>query len=580
MSNLFWDSLREEHVPRVNIFLSRGGKGSSVKNFQEAAMRRQIKDINDNVSFVGAARDAEYIVIPDDANLLADKKTHARTKMLGQFLTMLKKTNILQTPTQKESKPKKTSGSKVMRQKQTPLSEITSAWQSILDATKSSHKEKSSDKSSQKDKSSHKSSQKDNLLHKDKSSYKSSQKDKSSHKSSHKDVSALSQEPTPSIPVSQGEKPVLTFLNFAPSTTTVKVEKEVPAPQRKIQPVAPPPETLPVGIINMVAPKRKVQPSPLENTSAANILAPQRSITPIMMPNIIENQPRVAPNAAKLQKPKPGKATFPCVGLTKDIMDKFKNEERVTFDDIKPRVKAMFDGFNDQLITKIAWYIEDKLQPEYLAEEGEPEQDPLFVEKKKGTQDAEDLIDEFYNATMDEFKKIENPTDEEYEAMLDDLESSITKMMRKFSYEPSQKYLENLAAELWTFRDGYSSADVAQGIRNLVDEWKDAYFEENFQNKYQKLTLTDSQQKLYEKLFFKIEETDAETMQLLLKELSKIIQSARKHHGDDVLKFKDKYAGKDLRAAMRTKYPKVEKDKLFADFAKFWESSGFPPLKK
>ena len=74
----------------ASVYLSRGGRGgksfgSSIKEIQS-----KIHSIDASVQFVSNPRNAEYIIIPDEGQMLADKTTHAKTKELHKFLTMLR----------------------------------------------------------------------------------------------------------------------------------------------------------------------------------------------------------------------------------------------------------------------------------------------------------------------------------------------------------------------------------------------------------------------------------------------------------------------------------------------------------
>lgn len=548
----------------ASIYLSRGGKGG--KSFQSSLkeIRGKIHSLDASIQFVANPRKAEYIVIPDDGHLLADKTTHSKTKQLREFLTMLRQavkpvsevrergfwqrltknpasdlkikpqTNLSQ-PTQKPSLEKKPAIK--------PSKDNRLFWQNLASPTPA-----------------------DNLV----MSIINEDQQKAT-KQPDATVSFLDSLLEPKTKQPSSAAPQTSFANLF-GTEKPQENLNVLQPRRKQPLVEEKAKDATLSFVDSVL----QQQQPTSNLPLAP--KPQLSFANLSDEKQVQNdvwnvqEPRSSPESEK--KPKTSK--FPCEQVMETFLSLFPNAESISIAEIVAKLQTSFPGAEKPLIDQIAHFVQHQIRKKKSVtqelkslNEGEEElkEHKSVTRQLKLQQEAEDRIDEIYNKAMEEFKTTEK-TDEDWDEVLDFLEDEVTAVMETAPQPPSNTYLKDLAKELWSFREGYSAEDIENGITELFLTWKKARDEVRYKE-FEALQSNELQIQLYEQL---MDVVDVAPQESTLESLASILKTKIRDERKMNPKLKaDKLSNQDLIEHVAYKFPKWKLSSIRKAFANLWK---------
>lgn len=578
-----------EKVIAMKIYLSRGGKGSSVKGWDPIAIRAKILSYDPLIEFAQSARGAKFVVIPDDANLLSDEKTHSKTRRLSEFYTMLKRNASSSQP-----QPRGSFWGQLKNDAAPSKPLLAPKSRTTVPMTSELPKPSSSERTG---------------LFWDQ------------FKKTTPPVESLVTSLLQNVPTEQNIKPRLssgtpqtqeqqkTILNFL-QNGPLETKSDEPLETKSDEPAP-----------FILQSRRKADKavsfleSMLSSTSQQPVQSKERmTVSESSRPNSIQE-----PNIESIPQTKKSNATpakSPCSEILNLIIDRVsKQNSTPTLAEIELAVHDFFVNADKNMEHKIAISVQTQLKRQELKkdqkkpdeaenevdnDDEKPPSNPverrLFYLRKE----TEDAIDAFYNEAMAELDKTEK-TDEDWETTLDLIEDGVEDVMIRAVAPPRPIYLKNLAKELWSFRQGYSKVDVRAGINQLYSQWRDARTQAEYEHKI-KVSANEDQLGVYDELLNALDlARPNESMNELFSTLKQVAFKARqpaasaaRHRARELFALANDepvppkpetdfkphpISDNDLKKEIGLKYPAWKKATIAEEIKKMWqESSGlYPP---
>lgn len=364
------------------------------------------------------------------------------------------------------------------------------------------------------------------------------------------------------------KKPELIF-GFGPPQTTSSNVNLVPMRRKEpsLTPIASEP-TLELGDKKpeLVFGFSTASPKPIVHLVPLRRKEPQ--LTPIVQePEAVES----AVEQVLRFEPPAAAANVSCTSILANLRAKYKEEPTLTLDAMQQAADDEIMNGHKELAKSFANLVISKNTRQKNAhkttEEEDLDSDPKVKRMLEEQKKTEDAIDTLYNESWAEFNKGEDNSDEALDAMLDEIEEDVTDIMREAKTAPGRTYLKELAKELWSFREGYSEADVQQGQQDLVVQWLSARDDSRFET-FKTQDLNSAQEEFSSEVFSALQEPELSLDELI--DTVVLIANVFLKKYKSVSAFRDKAFNSDLKHALIDDYG-FSKAKVQAKINKLWQ---------